>query len=207
MVESYYTTDQDYRAVASNHISAIKYNKISMELRITFANGAIYQYLGIPFALYQGLIASPSHGVFFWRNIRQRFPYNLIKNQSDEVINRVCPELKQLDALDLSETKIRKKYTKGEIDENQRDNLLNVISTKRAKLITRLEKSGYFGSEVQATHTPAPRGLSRQRLEEQVEDDTFTKFLKESGEFILSIFKVFFVLVLLFFGLFAALMR
>jgi hypothetical protein len=180
-----------------------------MELRITFANGAIYQYLGIPLALYQGLMSSPSHGVFFWRNIRQRFPYNLIKNQSDEVISQVCPELKQLDALDLSEAMIRKKYTKGEIDENQRDNLLNVISTKRTKLITRLEKAGYFGSEVQATHTAAPRRLVRQRLDEQVEDDedTFTGFLRESWEVVLLIFKGFFVLVLLFFGLFAALLR
>jgi hypothetical protein len=202
MVSAHYTTEEDYRAVASNHISAIKYNKISMELRITFANGAVYQYLGIPFALYQGLMASPSHGVFFWRNIRQRFPYNLIKNRSDTTIDQVCPELKQLDALDLNESKIRKKYTRGEIDETQRDNLINVISTKRAKLITRLEKAGYFGSEVQATHTPAQRVPSSQRLDGQVEDDTFTGFIKESWEF-----KGFFVLVLLFFGVFAALLR
>ena len=207
MVESHYTTDQEYRAVASNHISAIKYNKISLELRITFANGAIYQYLGIPLALYQGLMASPSHGVFFWRNIRQRFPYNLIKNQSDTAIEQVCPELKQLDALDLSESKIRKKYNNGEIDIDQHDNLLNVISTKRAKLIIRLEKVGWFGSEVQATHTPAQRVPSHLRVGEHCEEEEEDTLFKGLQEVFILICKGFVLIFVLFFGLFAALMR
>lgn len=213
MVESHYTTDEQYRAVASNHISHIRYNKVGLELLITFANGAKYQYLGVPLALYQGLMTSPSHGVFFWRNIRQRFPYNLIKNESDTITDSICPELKRLDALDLSENKIRKKYNKGELEEFEFNNLLNVINTKRHKLTLKLEKDGYYGQEIQASHSP-PAMRTRQWVERPPNRGIDNDELEPSDNVIRGVVEVlammgkgFVVVFAVFFGLMAALMR
>lgn len=205
MVSAHYTTEEDYRPVASNHISKISYNKVGLDLVITFANGARYKYLGVPFALYQGLMRSPSHGVFFWRNIRQRFPYILLKNSSDDITEAICPELKRLDALDLSEQKLRSKLRRGEIDQENFDNLLNVIEGKRSKITKKLELDGYYGTEVQASHTQRRElGGSLERVAEVSEKDTFILFLKGV---IVSTCKGIILLLTLFFGLMAALMR
>lgn len=205
MASAHYTTDEDYRPVASNHISKISYNKVGLDLVITFANGARYRYLGVPFALYQGLMRSPSHGVFFWRNIRQRFPYILLKTSSDDITEAICPELKRLDALDLNEQKLRSKLAKGEIDQENFDNLLNVIEGKRNKLTKKLELDGYYGTEVQASHIQRQGTRRRfERVAETPEEDTFILFLKG---IIVSTCKGIILLFTLFFGLMLALMR
>ena len=205
MASAHYTTDEDYRPVASNHISKISYNKVGLDLVITFANGARYRYLGVPFALYQGLMRSPSHGVFFWRNIRQRFPYILLKNSFDDITEAICPELKRLDALDLNEQKLRSKLSRGEIDQENFDNLLNVIEGKRNKLTKKLELDGYYGTEVQTSQTQR-QGVKRslEGVAEITEKDTLILFLKG---IIVSTCKGIILLFTLFFGLMLALMR
>lgn len=87
-IAAYYTTDQAYRAVASNHISSTRYDASSMTLYITFYNGASYKYYGVPKDLYEGMMRSPSHGVFFWENIRQRFPYELLESTEDNSVSK-----------------------------------------------------------------------------------------------------------------------
>jgi hypothetical protein len=112
-VAAYYTTDEPYRNVGSNHIVAAKYNAASKVLYVKFYNGAEYEYYGIEQGLYDGMMASPSHGVFFWANIRQRYPYKLLGSDSSKnkpkpipgqgASYKAVPELAKLDKLDQQE--------------------------------------------------------------------------------------------------------
>jgi len=47
-VAGYYTTDEGYRNVGSNHLSRIAYNPNDLVLHIEFYNGAKYEYYGVP---------------------------------------------------------------------------------------------------------------------------------------------------------------
>jgi hypothetical protein len=158
-VTGYYTTDQEYRAVASNHISEISYDAESLNLYIKFYNGAYYVYYGIPKGLYDGLISSPSHGVFFWENIRQRFHYDLLNEAQakpgkgnieapSSILSEIYPELVKLDKLDVKEKKLTNDFNKGRIPFGEYDRALVYIQTERDKLCTKLEKKGYFEQEL-----------------------------------------------------------
>lgn len=148
-IKAHYTTDEKFRPVGSNHLSKIRYDEESLTLFITFYNGACYKYLGVPMGLYEGLIASPSHGVYFWENIRQRFPYKLIDEpnsgkQKPTIVHSICPELVKLDKLDSDEEQLNKGLKARKISQDEYWQLLNVIQGKRDKLCIKLEKDGYF---------------------------------------------------------------
>lgn len=151
-VKSYYTTNEKYRPVGSNHLTSIRYDEDSLSLFITFYTGAHYVYYGVPKGLYEGLMESPSHGTFFWQNIRQRFPKKLlagpVNDGMEEAIKNICPELYKLDKLDIEEKKLSKSFKGGLLSEEQYEGLLRVIYSKRDKLCKTLEKLGYFGEPV-----------------------------------------------------------
>lgn len=44
-------------------------------MTITFKQGQAYLYRGVPADLYFGIQHAPSAGSYFYRNIRDRFPY------------------------------------------------------------------------------------------------------------------------------------
>lgn len=58
--------------VLSSHLNAMGYDETTGELQIQFWNGTIYAYYGVPMETYQGLISSPSLGMFFHQFIRNR---------------------------------------------------------------------------------------------------------------------------------------
>jgi hypothetical protein len=62
-------------AVESTILMAVAYDSSSRVLHLQFRNRAIYHYFGVPPATYQDLMAAPSMGSYFNRNIRGRFPY------------------------------------------------------------------------------------------------------------------------------------
>ena len=57
--------------VVSSNIRSIGYDASSMILEVEFLNGSIYQYYGVPEALYEGLMAADSHGKFLNEYIKK----------------------------------------------------------------------------------------------------------------------------------------
>jgi hypothetical protein len=47
-------------------------------LEIEFHEGGVYQYFTVPGEVSAGLLRAPSHGKYFWANIRHRYPYKKI---------------------------------------------------------------------------------------------------------------------------------
>jgi len=63
------------------------------------------------------------------------------------IVNEICPELVKLDKLDDQEKVARGKMLKGELDQELYQSVVSVLQSKRDKLITKLEKDGYFGED------------------------------------------------------------
>lgn len=61
-------------AVESSVLASITYT-IDATLEIAFRTGAIYRYVAVPEAVFQGLIAAESKGAYFNRHVRTRFRY------------------------------------------------------------------------------------------------------------------------------------
>lgn len=62
-------------AVESTTLATVTYDPSAQLLWLEFRNRAVYCYFGVPPAVHLSLIAAPSKGVYFNRNIRGRFPY------------------------------------------------------------------------------------------------------------------------------------
>jgi len=90
--QKYYTTDlgrqllkvvspatQHKRTpLASSNIASVGYDKQKMILEVEFHNGAIYQYFNVPEKVYTELINAPSHGAYFFNEVKDGFSYNKI---------------------------------------------------------------------------------------------------------------------------------
>lgn len=63
------------RPVSSSNLSSVGYDPATRTLEIEFRNGRIYQYLAVPSAVYAGLMASGSKGLFFADHIRGRYRF------------------------------------------------------------------------------------------------------------------------------------
>ena len=61
-------------AVVSSLLSSMGYS-IEATLELEFRSGAIYQYFGVPQAVFQELIAAESKGAYFNRHVRNCFRY------------------------------------------------------------------------------------------------------------------------------------
>lgn len=153
-VAGFYTTNQQYRATASNHIYGYKYDKPNLTLYIQFYNTAVYKYLGVQPGVVEGFEKAQSHGVFLWQNIRQRFPYSKIGNkplgylsQLDNPYYELFPDLAKLDKLDEQELKVRKQYEKGSISSKEFHRFMDILELKKEKVIVKLEKDGYSFDE------------------------------------------------------------
>lgn len=60
-------------ALSSTSLAKAIYDDRLSRLRIHFRDGTIYDYTGVPQALFQALLAAPSKGLFFNRHIRDHF--------------------------------------------------------------------------------------------------------------------------------------
>jgi hypothetical protein len=63
-------------AVESTTLATVTYDPSGQLLRLEFRSRAVYCYFGVPPMVYHGLMAAPSKGAYFNRNIRSRFPYH-----------------------------------------------------------------------------------------------------------------------------------
>lgn len=67
------------QAVESSQIKAIGYDAESKTLAIEFKGGGEYRYANVEPELYQDMMASPSVGSFFYKNIKankEKYPYS-----------------------------------------------------------------------------------------------------------------------------------
>lgn len=67
-------------AVESTTLATVAYDDARELLQLEFCSRAIYQYFGVPAAVYAALLRAPSKGSYFNRVIRGRFPYSVVSN-------------------------------------------------------------------------------------------------------------------------------
>lgn len=61
--------------VESSVLQDVRYNASRHALAVTFTNGRVYTYLGVPESIYEALLRAPSKGRFFNAEIRDRFAF------------------------------------------------------------------------------------------------------------------------------------
>ena len=61
--------------VESTTLSAGAYDPRQLQLWLTFRNGAVYRYDGVPSEVYERLLTASSKGAYFNKSIRARFPF------------------------------------------------------------------------------------------------------------------------------------
>lgn len=69
------TTEMDVKPVRSRDLALIGYDAATSILEVVFRAGGVYRYQGVPESIYQGLMAAPSHGTFFQKHVKVRYPY------------------------------------------------------------------------------------------------------------------------------------
>ena len=57
--------------VSSSNLASVGYDPAAQILEIEFHSGGVYQYFGVPTAIYQGLMAASSHGSYFDQFIKK----------------------------------------------------------------------------------------------------------------------------------------
>ena len=62
-----------WRALQSGHLNAADYNPDEQVLFISFVNGAVYRYTGVPANIADVLFQAPSAGSYFHDRIRGNF--------------------------------------------------------------------------------------------------------------------------------------
>ena len=78
--------------VDSSHIQTIEHN--GKELYITFLNGTIYEYDNVPEALVRDMLKKDSKGKYFWRYIRNKYPYRQVSSIKQQKFSTNPDEVK-----------------------------------------------------------------------------------------------------------------
>ena len=60
--------------VTSSNLLSVGYDPETETLEVEFRSGGTYRYSGVPISEYQALMGAASHGSYFHRNIRDRYP-------------------------------------------------------------------------------------------------------------------------------------
>lgn len=66
----------DMIPVSSSNIRSIGWE--SGILHIQFHSGSLYEYIGVPASVYNGLLSARSHGRFFFDHIKNQYAYSQI---------------------------------------------------------------------------------------------------------------------------------
>jgi len=67
-------------AVESATLATIGYDVVCGILQLEFRSRAVYRYFGVPYSVYEGLLAAPSKGGYFNCTIRGCFPHSRTSN-------------------------------------------------------------------------------------------------------------------------------
>lgn len=65
----------DIVPVKSRDLALIGYDSTTSTLEVVFRAGGVYRYQGVPENVYHGLMAAPSHGIFFQKYIKVQYPF------------------------------------------------------------------------------------------------------------------------------------
>ena len=77
------------KKVKSSNIDSIGYSKETSTLEVEFLNGSIYQYYGVPYDTYRGLMDAPSHGEYPDKHIKKiGFEYKQIQFKKGKTMER-----------------------------------------------------------------------------------------------------------------------
>lgn len=68
--------------VESTTLRSAGHDAQSAVLELQFRNGAVYQYLLVPPRVYRDLLGASSKGGYFNQNIRGRYPYQQVQDDS-----------------------------------------------------------------------------------------------------------------------------
>jgi hypothetical protein len=60
--------------IESSVLASVGYDRGSRVLEVEFKKGGVYRYFGVPTNSVQDLMAAGSHGSYFSRQIRDRYP-------------------------------------------------------------------------------------------------------------------------------------
>jgi hypothetical protein len=67
----------DRLPVSSSTLASVGYDLDTATLEVEFQNGAVYQVFGVPEEVFQGLLAAPSKGSYYYHHIRKAgYPYD-----------------------------------------------------------------------------------------------------------------------------------
>lgn len=67
------------QAVSSSNLRSVGYNESTNTLEIEFNSGGVYQYYGVPLAVYHGLMNAGSPGKYFHAHIKDVYRYTKIR--------------------------------------------------------------------------------------------------------------------------------
>jgi hypothetical protein len=59
--------------VDSRSLSSVGYDAEQLVLEVEFRNGGVYRYVGVPRAIYEGLLTAESKGAYFNAVVREGF--------------------------------------------------------------------------------------------------------------------------------------
>lgn len=68
-------TEIDIKPVRSRDLALIGHDRETGTLEIVFRAGGVYRYQNVPENVYHALMAAPSHGTFFQKNIKNQYAY------------------------------------------------------------------------------------------------------------------------------------
>ncbi len=64
--------------VSSSNIASIGYDQATQILEVEFLNSTVYQYFNVPFPVYEGLMATESHGTYLSAHIKGHYQYQKV---------------------------------------------------------------------------------------------------------------------------------
>lgn len=62
--------------LSSTCLSFMDWNQFDQSLTLNFVNGGTYTYHNVPERIARALLAAPSHGSFFYHNIRDAYSFS-----------------------------------------------------------------------------------------------------------------------------------
>lgn len=68
----------EYQDIKSSKISKIGYDKTTLKMKIHFKNGHVYLHSEVPANYYFECLVAPSIGKYYYNNIKEVFPYDII---------------------------------------------------------------------------------------------------------------------------------
>ena len=66
------------QAVQSRDIAIVGYDPAKQTLEVTFRQGGVYLYSEVPQDIYEALMAASSHGTYFNKIIKEKYPFEKV---------------------------------------------------------------------------------------------------------------------------------